>query len=287
MILFYFSEALKSIFRSKASFILTIFSLSISVLLILSSVITLQSSKYLEKRIKEIVKVNLFIKESISEKELSEIKKQLKSKNYISQVNYISKEKAAELFLQETGEDFSDILDYNPLPASFVVSVKDEFSNKDSLENVITDLNSFKWTGDVVFKNQFVYRVLNFLNSIKNYLFAITACVVLIALYLVYTTIKLIMNSKAKEFETMKLVGAKLSSIKGPVMLNGLIAGVLASVICLAVFYLLIGYFSSFKSVINLLFANRISHLLIIIFSGPLLGTLVTYFTMRKVSLKI
>jgi cell division transport system permease protein len=287
MILFFFSEAIKSIFRSKASFILTVFSLSISVLLFLSSIIALQTSDYLEKRIKEIVKINLFLKESVQEKELSEIKKDLKSKPFILQVNYTSKDEAAEIFLKETGEDFRDILDYNPLPASFVVTIKEEFSNPDSLDNIITDLNKYRWTDEVIFKNQFVYRILNFLNSIKSYLFIITGCVILIALYLVYTTVKLIMNSKAKEFETMKLVGAKLSTIKIPVLLNGLFAGILASIICVALYYFLIGYLESFKSILNLLQINRIIHLVILVFTGPVLGALVTFFTLRKLSLKI
>ncbi len=287
MILFYFSEAIKSIFRSKASFILTVFSLSISVILILSSIITLQTSDYLEKRIKEIVKINLFLKESVKEKDLEGIKSHLLSKSYVSKVNYISKEDASDLFIEETGEDFRDILDYNPFPASFVVTVKKGFSNPDSLKNIISDLGKFGWVDEVVFKNQFVYRILNFLNSIKGYLIVITGCVILIALYLVYTTVKLIMNSKAKEFETMKLVGAKLSTIKLPVLLNGLFAGILASVICIALFYFLLGYLDSFKSILNLLQTNRIIHLLILIFTGPVLGSLVTYLTLRRISLKI
>jgi cell division transport system permease protein len=95
------------------------------------------------------------------------------------------------------------------------------------------------------------------------------------------------MNSKAKEFETMKLVGAKLSTIKIPVLLNGLFAGILASIICVALYYFLIGYLESFKSILNLLQINRIIHLLILIFTGPALGALVTLLTLRKLSLKI
>jgi cell division transport system permease protein len=266
---------------------LTVFSLSISVLLILGSLISLQTSDYLEKRIKDIVKINLFLKESVEENDLLKIKKELSSKSFISEVNYISKEEAANLFLQETGEDFRDILDYNPLPASFVITVKEDFSNPDSLEYVIADLDMLGWTDEVVFKNKFVYRVLNFINSIKIYLIATTGCFILVALYLVYTTVKLIMNSRAKEFETMKLVGAKLSTIKIPVLLNGLFAGLLASIICIVLFYFLIGYLVSFKSIINLLQTNRIVHLIILIFTGPILGSLVTFLTLRRVSLKI
>jgi cell division transport system permease protein len=256
-------------------------------LLVLSSVVALQSSNYLEKRIKEIVKINLFLKETVSAKELSRIRNELEQKKIFSDVKYISKDDAAELFLKETGEDFRDILDYNPLPASFVVTVKEEYSHRDSLKFILADLSDIKGTDEVIFKNQFVYRILNFLNSIKLYLFVATIAVILIALYLVYTTIKLIINSKTKELETMKLVGAKLSAVKVPVLLNGLFAGILASIICAAVFYFLTGYLDSFKSVSNLFLKYKLYHFIIIIFTGPVLGTLVTLFTLRKITLKI
>jgi cell division transport system permease protein len=287
MILFLLSEALKSILRSKASFILTVFSLTVSVMLIISSIFSIQTSEYLETRIKKIVKVNLFLEDSVQTQSIGNLEKKLRAKPYVSQITYISKEEAVDIFIEETGEDFSDILDYNPLPASFVVTIKKEFSNPDSLEHIISDLSLFNGVDEVVFKNRFVYRLLNFLNSIKNYLIVITCCVFLIALYLVYTTIKLIMNSKSREFETMKLVGSRLSTIKIPVLLNGLFAGIFASVICTAVFYFVIGYLDLFKAILYILESNRIIYLSVLIFTGPLLGIAVTYFTLRKLSLKI
>jgi cell division transport system permease protein len=287
MILFFFTEAIRSILKAKASFILTVISLSISILLILSSFIALQSSNYLEKKIKDIVKVNLFLKESVLDKDMSRLKSELKSKFYISQVRYISKKEAADLFLRETGEDFRDILDYNPLPASFVLAIKEEYSNSDSLEFILSDLSNIEESDEVVFQNQFVYRILNFLNSIKIYLFITTLAVILIALYLVYTTIRLVINSKEKEFETMKLVGAKLSAIKIPVLLNGLLAGIFASLICVAVYLFLVGYLESINSINNLLITNKLSHLFIMIFTGPVLGFIVTFITLRKITLKI
>lgn len=287
MILFYISEAIHSVLRAKASFILTVLSLTISVILFLCSVIAIQSSDYLEKRIKEIFKVNLFIKESFPDSDFARAENELKLKIYVSGVSFISKEEAANLFIKETGEDFKSILDYNPLPASFVIDINENYANADSLTLIIDDLSKLEYTDEVIFQNQFVYRILSFINSIKTYLFGLTALVIFIAVYMVYTTINLIINSRRTELETMKLIGARLFTIKFPVLLNGLFAGILASLVCLITYYVFTGYFISFSNLTRLLSDHLISHYIILIFAGPVSGCLVTYLALKKITLKI
>jgi cell division transport system permease protein len=262
-------------------------SLSISVMLILASVISIQVSNVFEKSIKENVKINVFLKETVKEKEINSLKENLGSNNYAANINYISKDQAAEIFVNETGEDFRSILDYNPLPASFVIQIKDEYSNDDSLNNIIRELAGTKWVDEVVFKDRFIYKVLGYIDSTKIYLFIITGIVGLIALYLVYTTIRLIIRARFTEFETMKLVGAKLSTIKFPVILNGLLAGIISSIICITIFLFVEIQVRSFPMIVDLLKENEILYFVMMLFTGPVLGMIVTFFALRNISLKI
>ncbi len=287
MIIFYFSEAFRSVLKAKASFTLTVLSLAIGVFLCLCSAAAIQSSDYLEKRLKEIFKVNLFLKESFSEKELAGTEQQLRSITYVSDLSYISKEDAAELFIKETGEDFKEILDYNPLPASFVIILDEKYTHADSLKKITDDLLKLEFTEEVVYRNQFVYRILNIINSIKIYLFLLTAFVILIALYLVFTTINFIINSRRTELETMKLIGAKLSAIKIPVLLNGVMAGALASIFCIIVYYFVTNYFLYVDAFRQMLSEYRVSHYLILAFTGPAAGIIMTYLALKKITLKI
>jgi len=223
MIIFWFKEAFKSISRSKSSFFLTLISLTLAVILIEASITALKLSEIFQKKIKSNINVSLFINDPFNENNIKDYKLELSRKNYIKSVRYVSKDDAAKSFIRETGEDFREILDYNPLPASFVVKLNTDFVSEDSLNSVINNLSSLKWVDEVVFKDSFVYRLLSYLEAGKNYLFITTAILILIAVYLVYSTIKLITNNRMKELETMKLVGAKLSTIKMPIILNGLI----------------------------------------------------------------
>jgi cell division transport system permease protein len=287
MIFFYFSEALRSIKSAKTSFLLTIVSLTISALLILFCFITLQISDYYSTSLKSNIKINVFIKEAANKNDQEKLLGELQKKNYSRKVEFISKEAAAKKFIKETGEDFRKILDYNPLPASFVVKVSKEYANSDSLNFIIKDLSGLAMVDEVVFKEGFIYSLLNYIDRAKIYLFIITTIVFMVAVYLVYATVRLIINSRMNEFETMKLVGAKLATIKIPVVLNGLIAGLISGLLAFIIFIFFQDQIKSIGSLIKLVNENMLIYLMVIFLTGPLLVILVSVFTLRKVSLNI
>jgi cell division transport system permease protein len=287
MIIFYFSEAFRSIKSAKTSFLLTTVSLTISVLLILISFITINISNHYSSVLKSNIKINVFLNDSMSKDLRIKLLDEIESKDYSNKVVFISKDEAAENFIQETGEDFRKILDYNPLPASFIVSVSENHAFNDSINYIVQDLSGLNGVDEVVFKEGFIYRLLNFIDTFKIYLFVLTALFSLIALYLVYATIRLIINSRMIAFETMKLVGAKLSTIKIPVLLNGLIAGIIAGILAFFISNFVYQYISFVEAFKILLIKDYVEYLLIIFFTGPLLVILVSLLTLRKVSLKI
>ncbi|MBP1682831.1 MAG: ftsX [Ignavibacteriaceae bacterium] len=287
MFFFYIAEAFRSIKSAKSSFILTTISLTISVLLILFSYIALQLSDYYSSSLKSSIKINVFIKESFTQSEQEKLVGKLQNKIYSDSVEFISKDKAAEQFIKETGEDFRKILDYNPLPASFVVKISETYANSDSLNFIIKDLSSLESVDEVVFKEGFIYKLLNYIDTVKVYLFLLTFLVSIVALYLVYATIRLIVNSRMVDFETMKLVGAKLSTIKIPVIFNGLLAGTFAGVFSYMIFLFFRKQLLVFEA-LEMIFTRNISEYLLIMFmTGPVLVFIVSVVTLRKVSLKI
>ncbi|MCH8034262.1 MAG: hypothetical protein IH950_10985 [Bacteroidetes bacterium] len=287
MIIFWFKEAFKSISRAKSSFFLTLISLTLAVILIEASITALKLSEIFQKTIKSNINVSLFIKDPFNENNIKDYKSELSRKNYIKSVKYVSKDEAAKSFILETGEDFREILDYNPLPASFVAKLNTDVISKDSLNSVINNLFSLKWVDEVVFKDSFVYRLLSYLEAGKNYLFITTAILILIAVYLVYSTIKLITNNRMKELETMKLVGAKLSTIKMPIILNGLITGLLASIISIAAYYFISIQVDQYYLVNKFIIANKYFYVATLLIIGPVLSFLVTVYSLRKITLKI
>ncbi len=287
MIIFYFKEAFKSIFHAKTSFILTLITLSIAVILIAASVGAIQLSEIFENKLKKNVKVTLFLQDSIKQNSVPSCKEELQSLKYTNAVTYISKEKAAENFIKETGEDFREILDYNPLPASFIIQLKTKFVAKDTVEYIVADLQKFAWVDEVVAGNSFIYRVLKYIDESKQYLFIITVIILLISIYLVYSTTRLITENRMKELETMKLVGAKLSTIKMPIVINNITAGIIAGIISVLIFELVNSEISGYQFLVNFVKGNKVFYYALLLIISPILSLFVTLFALRKLTLKI
>ncbi|OGU77792.1 MAG: hypothetical protein A2V93_10990 [Ignavibacteria bacterium RBG_16_34_14] len=241
----------------------------------------------MESRIKKNISINIFLKEETENERVKEIQNKLNDAKYISSIVYIDKEKAAENFIKETGEDFRKILDYNPLPASFRIFLREEYAQTDSIENIIASLSDIEGVDEVVYQHQFINKILTQLNNIKQYIFIITAALVLISIYIVYSTMLLIINSKYDELETMKLVGAKISTIKLPIILNGILIGIFAGLISLGLFYFLFHYFDLFMHSFGVSSLYKPYYLVIIILIGPLLSIFVSVISLRKVNLKV
>ena len=287
MVLFWLKESYKSIGRAKSSFILTLISLTLAVLLIEASIITLQLSSLFQKNLKNNININVFIKDPFDVKDVPKFESDLKSSKYVTSVNFVSKDEAAKTFIRETGQDFRDILDYNPLPASFVVKLNADVVTKDSLNSAVNSLSKFNWVDEVVFKNSFVYQVLSYLDTGKKYLFIITGILILIAVYLVYSTIRLITVARMRELETMKLVGAKLSMIKLPIIFNGILAGIIASLIAVILYYIVFMQIRQYYTIEKFILENMYFYIITILGIGPVLSSLVTLFSLRKLTLKI
>lgn len=284
---FSLKEAFRLIGRAKASFILSLISLSISIILITSSIMLVQLSGFLQKRITEDISINLFLNDNLSSEQVSGIKIDLQNRDYIRTTEYISKDKAAKIFIKETGEDFRDLLKYNPLPSSFTITLKENYVQRDSLKAIVNSLSNLKGVNDISFKDEYIYKLISILNNLKKYIFITTIIIFFISLYIVYSTVRLIISSRFEELETMKLVGAKLFTIKLPVILNLMIAGFLAGLIAAIFFMLFIYVFGNYFNLLNFVDASGYIYLYIIISMGPVLVLLVSNISLGRLSLKI
>ena len=287
MFYFWFKEALKLIARSKFSFLLALTSITLSVILITVSVFIILFSNQFENQLKSNIIISVFIKDNPTIEEIDQIKTEIAQLNYLSSSDFIDKDKAAEIFIKETGEDFRKILDYNPLPASFNLKLKSEYANRDSIKNVIRNLAGFSWADEVLFRQDFYQKILTYIDQAKVYVFALTGLIFLVSLYLVYSTVRLILNSKYSEMETMKFVGAKLSTIKMPIIINSALTGFLSGLIALGIIWAVYFYLKGFLGDVDSIVSNKIEFIILLLVIGPAIAIFVTIISLRKISLKI
>ncbi len=287
MIFFVIKEAFKSINRAKFSFFLSLISTAIGVFLILLSLMSLDFSNQIENKIKSRIELTAFLDDTVSNYSKQIIQNSLKEKNYISKISFISKDKAAEIFIQETGEDFREILDYNPLPASFIISLNQIELTKGKLDSLKKEINSIAGIESVEFQADIFLKVLDFVKEFQKYLFGLSGLLMIIAFYLVFSTMKLIVINRKDEIETMKLVGGTLSIIKLPVIINGFLIGILASIISFLLIYFGFTFIQNYLSEISFYKINWLFYLLYSLIIGVVIGFVCSYLSVRNISLKV
>lgn len=225
--------------------ILTLTFITISFLLIFN-VIAKQSITVIQDKID----ISVYFKRDIAEEEITQTQFKLLSMPWTKNIKYISREQALENFKIKHFDnnkliDILGELDENPLGATLIVTAKDiegynkiidvlnseEFILK--IQNTETDFNNYRRAID---------RISIITNKVKQ--IGITASIVLalIAVLIVFYTIKIAVYIHKDEIAIMKLVGAGNLFVKAPFLIESILYAILASMLSIIILYPLLKF---------------------------------------------
>lgn len=286
MIRFFFKEAFRIFSRSPFATIVVISITTIAILLMSFSLSLLFISQRLSDNLKNNIEIVVFLNEPLIENSVENIKQSLESKTSVAAVKFVSKEDALKDFKRETGEDFSSVLEENPLPQSFVVRFKPEKISSENFETEVASIKSIPGVAEVLYENEFVVKILRYIKSGYLIVYAVSILLVLLSIYLVYVFSKIQFAANENLYKTMKLVGAKLRTLKIPILIYGVLIGIISGLLSIfidySIFYLLSTMFRSIKMPVNInLFYS------VLISLGIVLGFLGSYLSARSISLRI
>jgi len=283
MILFYFQEAFRIFRKSSFATAITITITTIAVVLTTISIFLVFSANKFSDQIKRSIEVNVYLDDSLSVSEISNLENQIRNIPSILSIQFVDKEQAVKNFIKETGQDFRTVLDDNPLPNSFIVKFKPQPLDENNIEDLAGQIRKIKGVTDVIYDYRTVLRILNLLKSFEYVIYFLSITLILLATYLVYSNNKIQMYGNKNHYMTMKLVGAKISTMKIPIILNGIIIGIISSVICILLFNVISVLLTKF--LININFNNQIKFIEIIIFIiGISLGFVGSFISSLKIS---
>ncbi|MCK9209767.1 MAG: permease-like cell division protein FtsX [Ignavibacteriaceae bacterium] len=282
MILFLIKEAIRSNRRAKLSFLFSLSSTTVGLLLIAISLLSVQISHSIEAYLQNQFEVQVYLKDGLTEVQQENLKSNLEKLKNVQSIEFVSKEKAAEKFVKETGEDFRTILDYNPLPASFIV--KTASGGNINFSSLLKSIKKFKEVDDAVFPNAIYEKMLFYLKTFQKYIAGLGIVLSIIAFYVIFSTIRLIIESRKEEIETMKLVGGSLFTIKFPLLFNGMIIGFVSGFLAISILY-------ASEIFVRIYFFSQVPHLMnntfVLLLLGPALGLVSSFFASWKISLKL
>ncbi len=218
---------------------LQVFTLCIStsmVLILLGMVVfTVFTARNLSSYIKENLTVVMQLSEDITDSEAQQLCDNLKSKQYINSLQYISKEQALEEQKKTMGTDPTEFTGGNPYLASVEFQLNADYANNDSLKWISEELTKMPSVTDIRYPEDLVDSINKTLRKISLVLLVLAALLLVVSIVLINNTVKLGIYSRRFNIHTMKLVGASWGFIRRPFIRQGIVLGLIAGIIALVV----------------------------------------------------
>ena len=219
--------------------------LSIALLLVVVGILVfiLLNARAISDHVKQNIGFSIIVKDNVNEAEMKKMQKLLDTKPFVASSVFVSKAEAARNFKEELGEDFEQVLGYNPLLPSIEVKLVPQYANNDSLEIIEKKLVAYDIIQEVSYQKSLVQYVNENVRKISITLLIAGAALVLISFTLIRNTIHLSVYSQRFLIKTMQLVGAKPFFICRPFIRNSVWFGFFGSMIAnmillLAVYFL-------------------------------------------------
>ncbi len=189
--------------------------------------------------VRENVEIQVYLLKTTTENQRNKIKQELISKPFLAIKNgspaltFISKEEAAQSFIDDTGEDFFSILENNPLHDAFIINVKPEFIEDTQMKRIKKELESINGIFEAHYVENLVSDINSNLQKAGIILFVLFVLFLFTSVILINNTIKLALFSQRFLIRSMQLVGAKAGFIQKPFLLraglHGFLSGILAT----------------------------------------------------------
>lgn len=224
-------------------FVSVVFSITLALFVIGLFGLLLLHTNRLKEIIQENIELQVYLNKQTSPNDRMKIEKTLADKEYVlninevPQVSFISKEEAAEQFMEETGEDFLRFLGDNPLRDLYVIQINPDFHSSEQLQSIKKEIESLFGVYHVVYAESIVESINQNLAKISLILLAFAAILLLTVVILINNTIKLALFSQRFLIRSMQLVGATANFIQRPFLLRASFYGLIAGILAVAMIY--------------------------------------------------
>ncbi len=229
----------RNIWLSAATTIIMVVTLFIITAIVILNLLANAAVDQVQKK----VDLTVYFKLDAQEDRILEVRSQAQNLNNVETTKFISQDEALAQFKQAHKDDelilqSLDELDENPLEASLVVKA----NRTEDYEGISDYLTSDRFS-DVVSKVDFqenkdvIDRLVRIAGTIRKGGMVVGGAFVIIAILVVFNTIRLTIYTHKEEIGIMKLVGATNWFIRGPFILEGVLYGIIGAVVTLVLLY--------------------------------------------------
>jgi len=231
--------------RDKEIALATIFTLFLAVCLVSSLFLFAKISQFIIVSTQEKIDISVYFKEEVDENDILGIQKEISKFSEVKKVEYVSSEQALVEFIERHENDPTLIeaveeVGRNPFLASLTIKAWEP-----SQYGIVSNFLQTADFGDMIEKIDYferksvIERVASFTSAAYRIGILVALTLILTAALTTFSTIRLSIYNSSEEIKIQRLVGASNWSIKGPFLIQGALAGLVGSFICVFLFGLL------------------------------------------------
>jgi cell division transport system permease protein len=201
-------------------------------------------SKKLVSIIRQNIEVRVFVNKDVTAAGQDSLVANIKQMPFVQSIGdslsilFVSKEQAAQEFMEGTKEDFTAFLGENPLRDSYRVKIQEDFFEEAKLQSIKADLEKLEGVYEVVYQENLADAINKNITKLYIILASFALVMLVIIVLLINNTIKLAIYSQRFLIRSMQLVGATNGFIQRPFLMRGITQGLASALI--AGFFLIV-----------------------------------------------
>jgi cell division transport system permease protein len=275
--------------RLANAYLSSVISISLVLLLVGVASMLLVNARSVSDYFKENMQVSVLMKDSVPEEKAAAFSESLLDERYIKTATFISKEQGQAELAELLGEDFVDIFETSPIPASVEITLDADYVSSDSLEVVKAEISKSPLVAEVNYQGSLVDALNANLSKISLILAFFIGLMLFISYVLINNTVRLNVYARRFTIHTMQLVGATRSFIRAPFLVQSAFQGIFSAFIAIMALIVILFFLrNGFEQLFEIFRLDLLLLVMgIVLASGLVICVTSTYFVVNKlVSLK-
>lgn len=251
-------DAFKSVIRNFSLSLASISCITITLIIVAIAIMASFNVQNFTKEIEKDLTIVIFLNNDVTEEDVTSVEERLRKIPNVDKksITFESKQEVKE-DMQKESEVFDTVLDEwddseSPLKDTFQVKVK----NVENISATAKKIEKIDQVNTVRYGEGMVDKMIIAFSSIEKVTYGIVVALVVVTVFLIINTIKLTISARRREIGIMRLVGASNFTIKTPFIIEGMILGLLGSIV--PIIFTTYGYLAFYNHFDGYLFTQLI-----------------------------
>ena len=228
---YWISEGVKNLFKNKKSTMSSLMIMCATMLIFGLFFVIGENLNAFVENVAEAQEIRVIIDNDATDSEIEEVGNEILGIEGVKSAEFVSKDEALDYMKDMLGDEVLEgYSERNILSVAYNVTLTDL-----KLNNEVQDsINQLPHVKKIVSSNQVIAQIISLAKGVRIVTAGILALLIIISVSIITNTIKLAVHSRRKEISIMKYVGATNSFIRWPFLVEGIIIGIVAGLLSVA-----------------------------------------------------